>query len=381
MTAARAIEIAPTLAEIPAGEWDALGGGQPLLSHAFLYGLERTGCVGGRTGWVPCHLLLRADNRIEAAMPLYLKSHSYGEYVFDWSWAEAYHRNGLRYYPKLVSAVPFTPVTGTRLLAAEPRVREALVSAALRFAVETGVSSLHCLFPTEAEARVMQKAGMLLRQTVQFHWRNEGFASFDDFLGRMNHEKRKKIRQERRKLRDAGIEFRRLTGGGAVGSDWRFFFDCYRRTYRSHMSTPYLNLDFFLELAREMPRSLLLAIASRDGAPIASSLSIRGGESLYGRYWGTREYHPGLHFECCYYQPIEHCIEQGIACFEGGAQGEHKLARGLMPVKTLSTHWLARPEYSDAIAGFLKRETRGTERYVNELEEHSPFKSIADGSG
>ncbi|MGH8631942.1 MAG: GNAT family N-acetyltransferase, partial [Burkholderiales bacterium] len=254
-----------------------------------------------------------------------------------------------------------------------------LMSSALRFAEDSGVSSLHCLFPTEAEAELMAAAGMLLRQTVQFHWRNEGYGSFEDFLGRMNHDKRKKIHQERRKLRTAGIGFQRLSGDEATEGNWRFFFDCYRRTYRSHMSTPYLNLEFFLELATTMPRNLLLSIASRDGLPIASSLCMRGGESLYGRYWGALEYHPGLHFECCYYQPMEHCIERGIAFFEGGAQGEHKLARGLLPVKTLSAHWLARPEYFDAVAGFLRRETRGVDRYVDELEEHSPFKALPDG--
>jgi predicted N-acyltransferase len=379
MTAAEAVDIAKSLDGIPAAEWDALSGGQPFLSHAFLNALEKTGCVGAEAGWAPCHLVLRAADGLKGAMPLYLKSHSYGEYVFDWGWAEAYHRNGLRYYPKLVSAVPFTPVTGNRLLAPDRQNREMIVSAVLRFAADSGVSSLHCLFPTEAEAELMEKAGMLLRHTVQFHWCNEGYESFEDFLGRMNHDKRKKIRQERGKLRAAGIEFRRLTGEEAAGSHWRFFFDCYRRTYRSHMSTPYLNLDFFLELARVMPRNLLLSIASRDDVPIACSLCVSGSDSLYGRYWGTREYHPGLHFECCYYQPMEYCIERGIGYFEGVAQGEHKLARGLLPVKTLSAHWLARPEYFDAVAGFLRRETRGIDHYVNELEEHSPFKAMPEG--
>jgi hypothetical protein len=378
MSAADSIEIVQSLSGVPAAEWDALHGGQPFLSHAFLHALEKTRCVGRQTGWTPCHLVLKRDGEFKGAMPLYLKSHSYGEYVFDWGWAEAYHRSGLHYYPKLVSAVPFTPVTGNRLLATDAGTRQALVSAALRYAADSGVSSLHCLFPSDAEAGLMAKAGMLIRHTVQFHWHNEGYRSFEEFLRRMNHDKRKKIHQERSKLRAAGIEFRRLTGDEAVEEDWRFFFDCYRRTYRNHMSTPYLNLDFFLELARAMPRSLLLSIASRDGLPIASSLCVHGGESLYGRYWGTREYYPGLHFECCYYQPMEYCIEQGIAYFEGGAQGEHKLARGLLPVRTLSAHWLARPEFFDAVASFLKRESRGLDHYVNELEEHSPFKSVSD---
>jgi predicted N-acyltransferase len=375
VSAGDTIEIAESLAGIPAGEWDALSNGQVFLSHAFLASLEATGCVGARSGWSPCHIVLRRAGRVHAAMPLYLKAHSYGEYVFDWAWAEAYERNGLSYYPKLVSAVPFTPVTGARLLAPDSESAARLVQAALAFAAENRMSSLHCLFPTEAEAELMRQAGMLLRHTVQFHWRNNGYADFDDFLSRMNHDKRKKIRQERRKLHAAGIRFLRLTGQDTGEEHWRFFFDCYRRTYRSHLSTPYLNLEFFLRLWRRMPERLLLSVALRDGEPIACSLCVRGEGALYGRYWGAREYQPGLHFECCYYQPIEHCIAQGIEYFEGGAQGEHKLARGLLPLRTVSAHWLAHPQFFNAVHDFLKRERRGIDHYVDELNEHSPFKA------
>jgi predicted N-acyltransferase len=374
MSARNRIEVVESLASVNALDWDALGEGQPFLSHAFLSALEETGCVGSRSGWTPCHLLMRRDGRLHAAMPLYLKTHSYGEYVFDWAWAEAYERNGLRYYPKLLSAVPFTPVTGKRLLAPDAAAARELINGALQFAERNDVSSLHCLFPTEPEAELLQQAGLLLRHTVQFHWRNEGYADFEEFLSRMNHDKRKKIRQERRKLRDAGIRFSRLTGQEIEETHWRFFFDCYRRTYRSHMSTPYLNLEFFLRLAERMPQRLLISVALLEDQPIASSLCVRGTDALYGRYWGTREYHPGLHFECCYYQPIEHCIEQGIEYFEGGAQGEHKLARGLLPTKTVSAHWLAHPQFFNAVADFLRREQRGIEHYVDELGEHTPFK-------
>ena len=373
------ILVVDSLATIPASDWDALAGNHPLLSHAFLHALHESGCASAETGWAPRHLTLWRDGRLAAAMPLYLKSHSYGEYVFDWAWADAYQRHGLRYYPKLLNAVPFTPVTGSRLLATNDADRRALLDASLEFARDTGVSSLHCLFPTAAEVAAFESAGMMLRASVQFHWRNEGFADFEDFLARMNHDKRKKIRQERRKVRDAGVEFRWFRGGEATESDWRFFVECYNGTYRAHHSTPYLNLDFFLRLAQTMPENLLLILGYRDGRPMASAFNIIGDGTLYGRYWGTKEFHSGLHFEACYYQAIEFCIAEKIGYFEGGAQGEHKLARGLLPQRTVSAHWLAHPEFAEAVTRFLRKETSGIEHYVDELSEHSPFKQ-ADGA-
>jgi predicted N-acyltransferase len=372
------IQVVDSLASIPASDWDALAGNHPLLSHAFLHALQESGCVGAETGWAPCHLTLWRNDRLAAAMPLYLKSHSYGEYVFDWAWADAYQRHGLRYYPKLLNAVPFTPVTGPRLLALGDADRRALLDAALDFARDSGVSSLHCLFPAAPEVAAFESAGMMLRASVQFHWRNEGFSTFDDFLARMNHDKRKKIRQERRKVRDAGFEFRWLRGGEATGADWRFFVECYNGTYRAHHSSPYLNLDFFLRLARAMPGNLLLILGYRDGLPVAAAFNIVGNGTLYGRYWGTKEFHSGLHFETCYYQAIEFCIAENIGSFEGGAQGEHKLARGLLPQRTVSAHWLAQPEFAEAVTRFLHKEASGIEHYVDELSEHSPFKQ-ADG--
>jgi len=369
------IQVLDSLASVSAPEWDALAGGHPLLRHAFLHALHESGSACADTGWAPCYLVLRKSGALRAAMPLYLKSHSYGEYVFDWAWADAYQRHGLAYYPKLLCAVPFTPVTGSRLLAADAGDRNLLAQAAVEFARESGVSSLHCLFPLADEADLLSAAGMMLRSTVQFHWRNEGFADFDDFLSRMNHDKRKKIRQERRRLREAGIRFRWVRGAEATAADWRFFVECYNRTYREHHSTPYLNLDFFERIAQSMPENLLLILATREDKPIAAAFNVFGREALYGRYWGTREFHSGLHFEACYYQAIEFCIANRIPAFEGGAQGEHKLARGLLPVQTASAHWLARPEFSDAVAQFLKRETRSIDHYVDELVEHSPFKA------
>ena len=372
------IQVVDSLASIPASDWDALAGNHPLLSHAFLHALHETGCASAETGWSPCYLTLSRDGGLVAAMPLYLKSHSYGEYVFDWAWADAYQRHGLRYYPKLLNAIPFTPVTGPRLLAANDADRRTLLDAALAFARDTGVSSLHCLFPAAPEVATFESAGLMLRASVQFHWRNEGFRDFDDFLARMNHDKRKKIRQERRKVREAGIEFRWLRGDEATGADWWFFVECYNRTYRAHHSSPYLDLDFFLRLAQVMPGHLLLILAYREGLPVASAFNIVGGDTLYGRYWGTKEFHSGLHFETCYYQAIEFCIAQRIACFEGGAQGEHKLARGLLPQRTVSAHWLAHPEFAEAVTRFLRKEADGIEHYVDELSDHSPFKR-ADG--
>jgi len=370
------IQVVDSLASIPASDWDALAGHQPLLSHAFLLALQESGCASAETGWAPCHITLWRDNRLAAAMPLYLKSHSYGEYVFDWAWADAYQRHGLRYYPKLLNAVPFTPVTGPRLLALNDADRGTLLDAALAFARDSGVSSLHCLFPAEPEVAAFESAGMMLRASVQFHWRNEGFSDFEDFLGRMNHDKRKKIRQERRKVRDAGIEFRRLRATEATEADWRFFVECYNRTYRAHHSSPYLNLEFFLRLAQAMPEQLLLILGYRDAVPVASAFNIIGEDTLFGRYWGTREFHSGLHFETCYYQAIEFCIAEKLGSFEGGAQGEHKLARGLLPQRTVSAHWLAHPEFAEAVTRFLRKEASGIEHYVDELSEHSPFKQL-----
>ena len=373
------LRVLDDLSGVDAADWDRLSHGHPMLSHAFFQALHQSGCASAERGWQPQFLTLwdqaasRGAPRLRAAMPLYAKSHSYGEYVFDWAWADAYQRHGLAYYPKLLAAIPFSPVSGPRLLAATEAEGAALVRAALAYA--RNVSSLHVLFPRRQEADLMQQAGMMLRSGVQFHWRNPGYASFDEFLSQMSHDKRKKIRQERRKVREAGVSFRRLRGADIKESDWSLFARCYNRTYRAHHSTPYLNLDFFQRLGRTMPGHLLLVVADLEGKPIASALNLYSEETLYGRYWGSLQYLPCLHFETCYYQALEFCIEQGIGVFEGGAQGEHKLARGFLPVKTLSAHWLAHPEFSDAVERFLEREHQGIERYVDELNEHSPFKN------
>ena len=378
------LRVLDDLSGVDAADWNRLALGHPLLSHEFFHALHQTGCAAADSGWLPQFLTLwdkaapdgASAPRLSAAMPLYLKSHSYGEYVFDWAWADAYQRHGLAYYPKLLAAIPFSPVSGPRLLAATEAGRAALLRAAL--ALAQNASSLHVLFPEPAEAALMQAAGMLLRSGVQFHWSNPGYGSFDEFLAQMSHDKRKKIRQERRKVRDAGVSFRRLRGDEIKESDWALFARCYNRTYRAHRSTPYLSLEFFQRLGQTMPRHVLLIVAELEGKPIASALNLYSQETLYGRYWGALQFLPCLHFETCYYQALEFCIDEKIKVFEGGAQGEHKLARGFLPVKTQSAHWLAHPEFSDAVARFLEREHQGIERYVDELEQHSPFKNTSE---
>ncbi len=368
-----------SLAGVPAGEWTALSGGDPFTSHAFLSALIDTGCASARTGWQPRILLLERDVgagfQLAGAMPMFLKSHSYGEYVFDWAWADAYGRHGLEYYPKLLCAVPFTPVTGPRLLATNDADRGKLAAGALELA--KGVSSLHVLFPTTAEANLLAGAGMMMRRTVQFHWRNDNYADFDDFLSRLTRHRRKVIRQERRRVHETGLEFRWLRGADIERRHWEFFERCYRRTYAAHRSSPYLNLEFFLRLGETLPRHCLMILAERAGKPVAATLNLVSEGTLWGRYWGAAEHVPLLHFECCYYQAIEYAIANRLQLFEGGAQGEHKLFRGLLPVETHSAHWLAHPGFADAIEDYLKREGAGIARYVDELKEHSPFRDAA----
>jgi hypothetical protein len=367
------LRVVESLAGVPADDWNALSAGNPFTRHEFLSALIDTGCASARTGWRPQILLLENDGRLTGAMPLFLKSHSRGEYVFDWAWADAYQRHGLDYYPKLLCAVPFTPVSGPRLLAHGRAERARLLAGALELA--QGVSSLHVLFPPEPEARLMLEAGMLMRRTVQFHWRNEEYADFDDFLSRLNAHRRKVIRQERRRVREAGVHFRWLRGAEIGRSDWEFFERCYRRTYAEHRSSPYLNLEFFLRVGAMLAPHLLMFVAERGGRPIAATLNVVAGDTLWGRYWGALEHVPLLHFEACYYQAIEFAIADRLRSFEGGAQGEHKLFRGLLPVETNSAHWLAHPAFADAIEDYLKRETAGVARYVDELNEHSPFRA------
>ena len=366
------VEVAAGLRGVDREEWNALAGEQPFMRHEFLSALIETGCASPRTGWTPRFLLMRRSGALVGAMPLFAKSHSYGEYVFDWAWADAYERHGLQYYPKHLCAVPFTPVAGRRLLSASPRDAETIISEALSLSKD--LSSLHVLFATEDEAQLLHRRGLLLRRTVQFHWSNAGYSDFEDFLARLSHGKRKNIRQERRRVREAGVTLRRLEGSEIDAGRWEFFWRCYRNTYAAHGSTPYLSLAFFLRLGQALSPNVMMVLAERDGQPMAASLFLRDSERLYGRYWGAVAHVPLLHFECCYYQAIEYAIERGLAVFEGGAQAEHKLFRGLLPVETASAHWLADARFARAVEDFLEREGASMARYVDELCEHSPFK-------
>lgn len=368
------IEIQDSYSALDALQWNALVGDMPLLSHAFLSALETSGSVGKGTGWQPYPMLVKADGQLIGAMPLYLKTHSYGEYVFDWSWADAYQRNGINYYPKLLSAIPFTPITSQRLIAKNPQIQALMIEALTETMYKHQLSSAHVNFPDESSEAALKQAGWMRRNGVQFRWHNEGFNSFDDFLGTLSHDKRKKIRQERKKINATGVVCKAIKGPDISPQQWNFFYQCYANTYREHHSTPYLMPAFFKQIGNTMPENVLLILAYLDDVPIASALNIYHQATLYGRYWGALQYVPNLHFELCYYQAQEFCIAEKIQYFEGGAQGEHKLARGFKPRPTCSYHKIANADFEHAIAEFLSRETQGIAAYTNELEERAPFK-------
>ncbi len=368
------------LADIAAASWDRLAPDQPLLSHAFISALHETGCASCETGWTPRYLTAWRDRALVGAMPLYAKSHSYGEYVFDWAWADAYRRYGRRYYPKLLAAIPFTPTPGPRLLGADPLAQASLLEHALAMvgahdaAAHSTPSSLHVLFLPPDQAGLAAASGMTIREGMQFHWENAGYRDFADYLAAFTHDKRKKVKQERRKLVEAGITFARKVGREISRADWSFFYRCYERTYRLHHSTPYLTQACFERIGATMPANTLLVVAMRGATPVAAALDIFGAATLWGRYWGSLDYVPGLHFEACYYQAIDFCIERKIERFEGGAQGMHKLARGLLPVKTYSAHAIADREFARAIAAFCERERIDVAHTVDELESSTPFR-------
>ena len=443
--------------EVDATAWNALLALQshptPFMRHEYLAALHESESAVPHTGWTPRFMTLWEGDLLVAACPLYLKSHSYGEYVFDWAWASAYEQHGVPYYPKAVVAVPFTPVPGTRLMARDAAARQGLVQALCQWCEDEGISSLHVLFASDDDVLTGAREGLMLRHTVQFHWKNvaptlgtdvsslppEGalaalgrpgggsgaaptlgtggfllptesalaaveshcdsgsaaagtlaYRDFDDFLAHLTQEKRKKFRQERRRVAEAGVTFRWAQGADITADDWNFFYRCYERTYLEHGNPPYLTRAFFQQMADRMPEHWLLFIAEREGRPIASSLiaisaqpsSARGqyhskyaGCTAYGRYWGALERVDCLHFEACYYQPLAWCIAHGVQRFEGGAQGEHKMARALLPVPATSMHWLAHPAFADAVDRFLAREVAGVEQYLDQLQARSPFRA------
>lgn len=363
--------------------WDGLVAADPdanpFLRHAFLAALHASGAASADSGWSAQFLTLWRGAQLVAAVPLYAKAHSYGEYVFDWAWAEAQERAGAAYYPKWLVSVPFTPVAGTRLLAIDAPARAAALAALLDLARHGSLSSLHVLFAPPAQISALQDQGLLVRNNLQFHWHNHGYANFEAFLLALTQPKRKNIRAERRKVHEAGVHVDRRVGTAIDADDWRFFVRCYDNTYLQHGGMPYLNLAFFRQIAQHMPEQLMLVRAHRNGQPIASALAVfdRRRSVLYGRYWGALEHVTCLHFECCYYQMIEFAIEQGLQVFEGGAQGAHKLARGLDPVRTQSAHWLRDPRMQEAVRRFLARESAAVAESIDELNEHRALRASA----
>ena len=362
------------IADLDPADWDRLAGAQPFLSHRFLLALETSGSVGPGTGWRPAHLAARAGDRVLGVAPLYLKTHSQGEYVFDHGWADAYERAGGRYYPKLQSAVPFTPVTGTRLLADDDTVRAALLSGMAGLVRQAGLSGAHVTFCTEAEADLGRAQGWMHRIGQQFHWLNEGYADFDDFLSRLSSRKRKTIRKERERAQAFGGTIRQLRGDDIRPEHWDAFWAFYQDTGSRKWGRPYLTRVFFDEIHATMRDDVLLVLAERDGAPIAGALNIIGPDALYGRYWGCVEDHAFLHFELCYHQAIDWAIANGLPRVEAGAQGEHKLARGYMPVATHSLHWVADPGFARAIEDYLDQERRAVDHDIAALASFGPFR-------
>jgi predicted N-acyltransferase len=366
--------------EVPPGDWDACAGADnPFVSHAFLAALEGSGSASTEQGWAPHHIVVEdAAGRVAGAVPMYLKSHSYGEYVFDHGWADAFERAGGHYYPKLQVSVPFTPVTGPRLLvrpgADEPRVTDALIAGCLDLARRAEVSSLHVTFPTEPEWRRLGEAGFLLRTSRQFQWTNRGYQCFDDFLAQLASRKRKAVRRERRDALGTGITVETLTGNSIKPKHWDAFFECYIATSDRKWGIPYLSRAFFQRLGETLADRVVLVLAAHDGRYVAGALNLRGANTLYGRNWGCLEHHPFLHFELCYYRAIDFAIAHGLERVEAGAQGTHKIARGYLPELTYSAHWIAHGSLRDAVARFLEHERRGIEAEMAAFGDYSPFR-------
>ena len=376
--------ITDSLEKVTAEQWNILiGSGNPFVRHEFLVALERHSCVGEESGWTPQHVLVYDDDdQLVGAAPMYLKFHSYGEYVFDWAWAEAYSRHGLRYFPKLVSAVPFSPVTGPRLLSTgtdQRDIRAGLIEATLEVAKRAGISSAHWLYPDDSELDDFKSHALLHRVGCQYHWENPGFRDFDDFLDALVSKKRKQIKRERRQARESGVHIEMAPANELSEEQWNAFHQFYCNTYDRKWGVPYLNLGFFLEISRTLPQAVHLVMAKRHDRYIAGALCLSDDQALYGRNWGSAEYLPALHFEMCYYQTIEHCINRGLARFEAGAQGDYKISRGLLPTVTSSAHWVGHPQFREAIATFLDEEREGIMRYIEYMSGHTPYRRSAEG--
>ena len=377
-----AVSIADRIDLIPADQWNACAGGDnPFVSHAFLAALEESGSASRETGWAPQHLTIKdEDGQLSGAVPMYLKNHSQGEYVFDWGWADAYERAGGRYYPKLQAAVPFSPVTGPRLLARpgpdQSMIRAALAAGLVEVATRFGVSSLHVTFANEEDAQWLEASDFLIRHGHQFHWRNQGYRDFDDFLASLSSRKRKNIRKERSRVAQSGIRVEMLTGDDIRAHHWDEFHAFYVGTYDRKWGYPYLTRDFFAMIDERMADQVALVRAERDGQAIAGALNLIGGDALYGRNWGSNGDYPFLHFECCYYQAIDFAIARGLTTVEAGTQGPHKIQRGYLPVRTQSAHWIRDEGFRAAVADFVERERRAEAGEVIALDQFSPFRRI-----
>ena len=367
-------QIAPSVGSLPAVQWDALAGGNPFMSHAFLSAMEDSGSVGPGSGWSPAPIVIAdAAGTLAAALPAYLKSHSQGEYVFDHAWADAWHRAGGSYYPKMQIAAPFTPATGPRLLLADDALAPALLRAAEQVCADNGLSSAHATFIAPEQLPLFERAGWLLRSDIQFHWENRGYASFDDFLAVLSSRKRKDLRKERAAAQQ-GVEIRTLTGAEIGEAEWDAFWAFYQDTGARKWGTPYLTRAAFTLLGERMGERIALVLAYQDGVPMAGALNFIGPDALYGRYWGALLEKPFLHFELCYYQAIDLAIRLGLSRVEAGAQGGHKLARGYEPVQTWSAHYIVHPGFRSAVAEFLERERAGVAADQNYLAQRSPFR-------
>ncbi len=369
-----------SLQEVSSEQWDALdNSGDPFLKHAFLSGLEIHDCLSPQ-GWYPIHVLAKSDDELVAAVPLYLKDNSYGEFVFDWAWADAYERAGGKYYPKLVSAIPFTPATGNRFLVKpgweSTDLIEGLLNAIKQLMAANKASSFHCLFPTKTQAAVLTEATLLTRTACQYHWRNHDYQTFDDYLGALKSKRRKQIRKERREANEVGLKIETVTGSDITEAHWHAFHQFYCSTFYRKWGEPRLTENFFNYLSEAMPDAPLLVLASDNDRYIAGSFCMRGETTLFGRHWGCSEHYNHLHFELCYYRNIEFCIQHGLKRFDAGAQGEHKITRGFEPVITWSNHLIRDEGFSNAISDFLTRENLMIDEYIANLDEHSAFRQV-----
>jgi predicted N-acyltransferase len=373
------VEFLEGISQLGERDWNRLSGTQyPFLRHEFLRAAEETACVSAANGWTPRHVaLFDGTGALQAAMPLYEKTHSWGEFVFDWAWAQAYASAGFDYYPKLVSATPFTPATSRRILLADTRDTESascLIQAALKMAEESKFSSLHVQFPHADELPLLTNMGFKLRTDCQFHWHNRDYSNFEQFLQQFSSAKRKKARRDRRRVAEQGITFRWLAGNEMDNAIWRDVFALISMTFLQRGSMPYFNLEFFLEVSRQLPEHIGVVLAERQHQTIAAAVFFVGDETLYGRYWGSDSSYDALHFETCYYQGIDYCISKGLKNFEPGTQGEHKISRGFGPVTTWSAHWLSHAQFFEAVGRYLDDERRHIDDYVDAVRSHSPYK-------